>query len=185
MGYKNIEDKRAYHREYMKERRQWLKDHHMCTECGNQDAYTLNGRLRCYDCNEKHNKSNVKNVTEERKERIKQYREQRHVEEFCVRCGKRGFDIPRSERQSYGLCYRCGSPLDGQLKTDGEKSKLCSECYNKAPKPPKIRIVYAPTRLTQKSLATWQEVLKKREELLASGTYDYIPIKLNPMAKKG
>lgn len=209
MGYKNIEDKRVYHREYMKERRQWFKDHHRCTECGKQDAYTLNGRARCYECNEKHNKSNAENMTEERKSHIKQYREQKRADGFCIRCGKRKAtsnkvhcsvclaqnrircekqreaDIPRSERHGYDLCYRCGNPLDGQLKTDGEKSRLCSECYSKAPKPPKIRIVYAPLYINQRSLAVWQEVLKKREELLANGTYDYIPIKLNPIAEKG
>lgn len=204
MAYKNIEDNCAYHREYMKERRQWFKDHHVCIECGKQDAYTLNGRARCYECNEKHNKSNVKNMTEKRKLHIKQYREKKRAEGFCVRCGKRkavsdkvhcsvclarnkirlkkqhSSEIPRGERHSYNLCYRCGNPLDGQLKADGEKSRLCSKCYNKMPKPPRTRIVYAPLYINQKSLAVWQDVLKKREELLANGTYDFIPIKLNP-----
>ena len=199
MGYKNIEDKRDYHRNYIKERRQWFKDHHMCTECGKQDAYTLNGRARCYECNEKHNKSNAKNnKSEERIQHTKQYREQKREEGYCVRCLKRkaesnklhcsvclaqnrirlkeqrSSDIPRNERGNYNLCYRCGNPLDGQLKSNGEKSKLCSECYSKAPK-----------FINQKSLDAWQEVLKKREELLANGTYDYIPIKSNPMAKRG
>lgn len=209
MGYKNIEDKRDYHRNYIKERRQWFKDHRMCTECGKQDAYTLNGRARCFECNEKHNQSCIKNNSENKKQYNKKYQEQKRENGFCVRCGKhkaesnklhcsvclaqnrirlkeqRSSDIPRSERRNYNLCYRCGNPLDGQLKSNGEKSKLCSECYNKAPKPPKIRIIYTPLFINQKSLDTWQEVLKKREELLANGTYDYIPIKSNPMAKRG
>lgn len=210
MGYKNIEDRRAYHREYMKEHRRWMKEHYMCTECGKQDAYTLNGRARCYECNEKHNKINTKyNNSEEKKKCNKQYYEQKRENGYCVRCGKRMVesnkshcsicltqnrirlkeqrcsDISRSERFNYNLCYRCGKPLDGQLKSNGEKSKLCSECYSKAPKPPKTRIIYTPFFINQKSLDVWQEVLKKREELLANGTYDYIPIKQNPMAKRG
>ena len=39
---------------------------------------------------------------------------------------KRGY-IPRSERRSYGLCYRCGNPLD----TD---KGFCSECSEKVAK---------------------------------------------------
>lgn len=53
MGYKNIEDRRAYHRQYQKERRQWYKEHHYCTECGKQDARTLIGKRYCFDCLEK------------------------------------------------------------------------------------------------------------------------------------
>ena len=53
MAYKNIEDKRAYNREYDQKRRIWFKIHKCCTECGKQDAFTLMGRRRCYECKEK------------------------------------------------------------------------------------------------------------------------------------
>lgn len=55
MAYKNIEDRRAYHREYMRERRQWFTEHHLCTECGRQDALTMMGHRICSDCYEKRN----------------------------------------------------------------------------------------------------------------------------------
>lgn len=210
MGYKNIEDRRAYHREYIKEHRRWMKEHHMCTECGKQDAYTLNGRTYCYECNEKHNERTQKQyhsekVTQRVLECAKQRREKRAEQGICVNCGKRKAEhgkkqcsiclakgrenkhqnnntIPRHERFAYGLCYKCGNPLDGQINKDGSKSKLCTTCYSTYPKPPKTRVLHTPFCYTENSMKNWEKVLEKREELLANGTYDYIPI-VNVMPK--
>lgn len=72
MAYANIEDRRRYNREYMKDMRHWRKDHHYCVDCGEQDAYTLNGRSRCYDCTEKKNakERNAKKNEDRRKKRL-------------------------------------------------------------------------------------------------------------------
>ena len=46
MGWKYPEDRRAYHRAYMRDRRAWIKEHHMCTECKEVDALTMAGGKR-------------------------------------------------------------------------------------------------------------------------------------------
>lgn len=201
MAYKNIEDRRSYNRQYIKERREWLKSHYFCTECGKQDAYTLNGRYYCYECNEKHN---IYNKTNYNAEKAKEYSKLRIIKcqnnGICTKCKKReavsgrkqcsvclakdrqrwhnnnDSGIPRHLRNSYGLCYKCGEKLDGQHNTDGSESKLCSSCYNNTHKPPKTRILFTPFCFTENSMKTWEKCLEKREELLANGTYDYIPI---------
>lgn len=201
MAYANIEDRRNYHRQYMKERREWFKSMRCCVECGEQDAYTLNGRRYCYECNEKHKASNEKNYNSElAANRAKQYRDKCAENGICTRCKKRKATegmktcstcrakdkqryikqhtgaTPRHLRNDYGLCYKCGKELDGQMNTNGEKSKLCSSCYASNPKPPKVRMLFTPFCDTENAMNTWNELLKKREELLANGTYDYIPI---------
>ncbi len=201
MAYKNIEDRRAYHKQYMKERRAWFKSLHFCTECGKQDAYTLNGRNRCYECSEKHNKQSN---TERHKERNKEYAKTVYTkcieQKICTQCHKRkptpgrkicliclaisrnryleknAGNTLRHQRSSYGLCYICGKELDGQLKTDGRESKLCSHCYSRRNKMPRTRVLFTPHSSSEKALAAWEKCLAKREELLANGTYDYIPI---------
>lgn len=211
MGYKNIEDRRAYHREYIKEHRKWLKDHHMCTVCGKQDAYTLNGRTYCFECNEKENKrKKSKYTSDSRKEYSKKIINKCHENGICVKCKTRkavegrkqcsvclakdrerwhknhSDTIPRHERFAYGLCYKCGNPLDGQMNKDGSKSKLCTACYSTHPKPPKTRVLHTPFCHTENAMKNWKKVLEKREELLANGTYDYIPIvNVMPRIKAG
>lgn len=196
MGYANIEDKRAYHKAYMKERRLWLKQHHCCTECGKQDAYTLNGRSRCFNCNEK--KNNTHGDKAKRNANEKNKRKQAEISGMCVRCFNRKADkgyktcshcrtksriyqqknksnIPRGERFSYGLCYKCGGGLDGQLKANGDKSHLCSSCYDKT-KAPKIKNIYFPSSDSGAALNNWNCMLRKRKELLEAGVYDEIRI---------
>lgn len=50
MAYKNIEDRRAYQKQYMRERREWYKEHGWCTACGKEDARTMIGKTLCFDC---------------------------------------------------------------------------------------------------------------------------------------
>lgn len=203
MGYKNADDKRKYHREYMRERREWLKSLHLCSECGKQDAYTLNGRRTCFECCEKHRLECRKNYNpDKKKEHGKIVRQECTRKDLCPRCQKRPVSpgrkqcthclaygrrywkekyvdgtIARSQRGKYGLCYICGNELDNQARTDGSPSKLCSLCYSRMPKPPKTRVLYVPFSHSENALENWHKVLKKREELLDSGVYDYIPIK--------
>jgi len=153
VAYKNIEDKRTYHRKYMKERRDWFKSYHFCTECGKQDAYTIGGRRLCFDCNEKFkSRKPTEEVYQRKREKSKERYEKRKSEGLCTNCGKparKGFTkclrcsikdrerrrdktiIPRSERREYGLCARCEKKLNGQKNTDGRDSRLCKACYEK------------------------------------------------------
>ena len=115
MAYKNIEDRRKYHRKYMREYKQWLREHNFCIYCKKQDAYTLAGRAGCFECAEKRRghpllEKAEENVPAEPK-------------------------IPRRERFHYGLCYICGKPLDGQKLKYGDESHLCSSCYEVRKKP--------------------------------------------------
>ena len=65
MAYKNIEDKRAYNREYDQKRRIWFKTHKCCTECGKQDALHLWGEDDVM--NVKKNKRFITKITEKSK----------------------------------------------------------------------------------------------------------------------
>lgn len=111
MGWKYAEDRQAYHRGYMREYRQWRKAHKCCADCGKQDAYTLNGRYRCFECAEKRRKTPIEYIPEE-KQTVP--------------------SIPRHERGKYGMCYLCGDPLDGgETAWRGTPRKLCGKCYAK------------------------------------------------------
>jgi ribosomal protein L37AE/L43A len=44
-----------YQREYLRERIQWLKEHHLCVVCKKQDERTLQGFSNCKECAEKAN----------------------------------------------------------------------------------------------------------------------------------
>ena len=179
MAYKNIEDKRTYHRKYMKERRDWFKSYHFCTECGKQDAYTIGGRRLCFDCNEKFkSRKPTEEVYQRKREKSKERYEKRKSEGLCTNCGKparKGFTkclrcsikdrerrrdktiIPRSERREYGLCARCEKKLNGQKNTDGGDSRLCKACYGKTggseqkiPRKPFMSAPFAETFLQYK-----------------------------------
>lgn len=111
MAYKNMEDRRAYHSEYMRERRKWFKEHKCCTECGEQDAYTLGGRSMCYECN--------------KKRRIYQgYTSDIDSLSFSkMRKDRKDYNkIPREQFIKRGMCYLCGKPVK-------EGYKVCEKHY--------------------------------------------------------
>lgn len=111
MGYKNAEDRRAYHRQYMREQRQWLHAHHLCAECGQEDAYTMAGRYRCAECAEKRRKTYLDPVPKPPKEA----------------------KLPKSEWIAYGLCRKCGKrPIaEKTLNWTGRQTVLCESCFAK------------------------------------------------------
>ena len=117
MAYKNIEDRRKYHREYMKQRRNLYKKLHLCTECGSEDISTIMGYKQCIKCREQRCGHKL------------------DFEKFMLSDDELQVDEPkikRAERFLYGLCYRCGKPvLDQELKWGIGKVKLCKECYEK------------------------------------------------------
>lgn len=104
MAYKNIEDRRTYHRQYMKERRDLYRKLHLCTECGKKDAYTMVGHPRCFDHTHYRHNSPIEYIPEQK---------------------------PKEEpKDTEGRCHLCGKPyMDGVGKWTGEPIKLCERCY--------------------------------------------------------
>ena len=95
----------------MRERRKWYREHNCCTECGKQDAYTIGGRCRCYECNEK----------------------KRINEGYSPEVDSLFFSKPKQDRKDYstipreqyierGMCYICGQPVK-------EGYRVCEKHY--------------------------------------------------------
>ena len=149
MAYVNIEDKRAYHRQYMKERREWLMAHHLCAECGQQDAYTMIGKRCCFDCLEKR-RGHPLEMDFDIKPKQKQIWQKR--------------EMPKSEYYKHGLCSKCG----GAPHIKGKR--LCQSCYDKTckaawlgRKAQGIREIYPPISNTPKALAAYQSCVEHRQ----------------------
>jgi hypothetical protein len=143
MAYKNIEDRRKYHRKYMREYRQWLREHNFCVHCKKQDAYTLAGRAQCFECTEKRRGHPLLEK----------------VEENVPTEPK----IPRHERFYYGLCYICGKPLDGQKLKYGDESHLCSICYE-VRKKPQLQKPFPPFANHPAAVKVYQEQMARYEK---------------------
>ena len=95
MAWKNIEDKRAYQRQYNKERRAWFHEHGLCARCGKEDARTMIGKYICFDCYEqKYGHMPEVNIEPKKKRRR-------------VHTPKHG--VPSTEYAAHGLCSICGS----------------------------------------------------------------------------
>lgn len=90
-----------------RERRAYLRSQERCAECGGRDAYTINGRYRCAECNTKHN------------ERQKRDRERRTQEQRKRELARKAAFVRK--RIEAGLCKRCGKKVD----RDGV---FCSRC---------------------------------------------------------
>lgn len=125
---------------YDRELYKHYKEHGICVSCGQEKAEP--NRVRCFECLEKNAKRHKQNKSSS-KDRSKALRQKRKAQGLCVWCGKpqcsnstafcidckiknqrnnesRKQGIARSERASYGLCYRCGKDI-----TSG---KLCDSC---------------------------------------------------------
>lgn len=123
------------------------KKYHYCVTCGKQDSYTLNGRARCYECNEEQNayQSEHPEYAQRHKERLRRRYKERRETGMCTRCGKRPAspgktrcdiclakdkiahrsEISRTTAAGFGLCYTC-------LKNPCKPGyKVCPECYDK------------------------------------------------------
>lgn len=136
----------------------WLKKHHVCTQCKKTDAYTLNGRSRCYECTkantERHKKSYAKN-REAMQKKAKEKYQQNKENGICVECEKRPaaygtrlcakcradeINRQRKRREKQGIiprylfdgierCQTCGKTLTDENIVKGKK--LCKGCYAK------------------------------------------------------
>lgn len=73
-------------KEYLKERREMLIRNHFCVDCAQQDARTLIGKARCFECYEK------------------------------ARIKRSGLEIPRRYRTELGLCSMCMNPVKEGFK---------------------------------------------------------------------
>lgn len=92
-------------------RYEMMKKHHLCTRCGEKDAYTIGGRILCYDCTEKHNA-----YMREKWEKDEEFREKEH---------KRKQEL-KNYRIENRLCVRCGKPLP-----EYTNKKQCGICRAK------------------------------------------------------
>ena len=152
MAYANIEDRRAYHRKYMRERREWFVAHHFCVDCGKEDAYTMVGKRLCFECLEKRRGHPIETNSdiEQKRKRIWQ----KH-------------SVPKSEYYKNGLCAICGQ----YQHIEGHKT--CQSCYDKAckaawlgRKAKGIRSIYPPISDTPKAIAAYQYCVEHRQEYI-------------------
>lgn len=130
------------------------KKHHICTVCGNEDAYTMVGRSLCSECADKfakYRKERLKDPDKKKKakESKKKLYDMRKEQGLCPYCGKKatgGFvtcDRCRLKsrkasnmsnekkygtrpRGEYGVCWTCNKKEVMQGK------RLCKDCYEKA-----------------------------------------------------
>lgn len=120
-------------------RRAYLHSRHRCIYCGEQDAYTLNGRKCCSVCVEK-SAARTKKRIEANKEIYAQRRKDQYEDRkdacLCVRCG-------RPNDGEHVLCDKCRAYANrkmrqyrGPSKTDlgmcrhcGLTNDLASRCY--------------------------------------------------------
>lgn len=135
-------------KEYQRENREWAKAHKICPRCMKNRLF--GNEKTCPECladSYIRNQQSVARLYGTQHEQYVLRMKQKKEQGICRSCGKkaaeghtyclecllkrrgrwrdyqreRGNFIPRSERRSYGLCYRCGQPLD----TD---KGLCSKC---------------------------------------------------------
>lgn len=130
MGYKNIEDRRKYHKEYMRDYRKWLKEHHFCVSCKKQDAYTLNGRIQCFECNEKRRKTpTIFAISPPPQKEVKQ----RGTNGTCYICGeavKKGSPTWDCHNRPFRVCEKHYEQLCqmGQKGREGRLRPLWGAC---------------------------------------------------------
>ncbi len=148
-------DKKEQDRKDSRDTYYWLKAHHRCTRCWKQDAYTLKGKIYCYECTEKRKEEYSLNK-QKHAERHKSYIFNLINKGLCPRCRKptdrqgkicteclakrrvqtKAKDIERRRKKQIenninfprgenGFCYLCNK----RPAMDGRK--LCSECYDK------------------------------------------------------
>lgn len=101
------EQQKAYRREVYA----WRKEHHICVECGKEDA--LPGSVKCLQCKmirreqEQRRYEQHKNDAEWKAKKLEKqrlYYKQTREQHKCIRCFK---PIPESEDNGQTLCKRC------------------------------------------------------------------------------
>lgn len=108
------EERKEHKKQYSKERYDWLKEHHICTKCGSDDAIERSNF--CPECSYKHWLYNIeyrKNTPAETKKIQNEESRLRHKK-------------LREERRAAGLCWQCGNKIEQSNKT------RCNKCLAKA-----------------------------------------------------
>lgn len=173
------------------ERYDWLKEHGICVNCGQEDACIRS--IYCEKCGEKFYNRNRKNYLaniEEHKKRNREYSKrlyaQRKEKGLCPKCGKKAVDgktlclsclvkqrkrkdprwnnsVERSMRNDVGLCYVCGKPLQ-------KYDKLCDDCHDRVSKrmkelnaDPTAAMIKAREEYVKKYRQFKDELFKKKE----------------------
>lgn len=143
--------KRAAKNAAQREWRRMLRERCLCVDCKKQDAYTLNGHARCFECSQKNSiqACKVARATQEKRNiNAKARRDQWREDGRCTRCGgvklpydlhmtcaicrakskaKREDKLAKQDsyypRRTPGLCYFCLHPVM-------EGKKVCQRCYD-------------------------------------------------------
>lgn len=137
MSYKDKNAEAIYRRENY----EWLKDHHLCTICKSQDAYTLMGRARCYECALK-NRERKKKWYHDNFEKQSNYMKERYNnykrEGICTRCHK------RQAQKGYTMCNVCKgkskkhyyeNKVKSYAREDAVANGMCHTCLKEKVKP--------------------------------------------------
>ena len=131
--------------------RRQLKAHNMCIDCKKVDAYTLNGRARCFDCAEKYARKCRERRSEDRDAANQAHRALRdrwRETGRCVNCGHekpsydhhmvcmpcrvKMYNLKKRQREARddwfprgtpGRCWFCLQPVM-------EGKKVCKKCYD-------------------------------------------------------
>lgn len=141
----------------------WLyhmrKKLHLCTRCGEKDAYTLNGRSRCYECTQKQNEERRREYDDTAKEKAnlasKKRSNNRIQNHQCTRCGRalrkdqttRMCDICLAKNRKAKAKYRAKKGVLPRCLFDGvtrcakcgkeqvaDGYKVCNDCLEKCRK---------------------------------------------------
>ena len=116
----------------LKEYRKLLKDNHLCRECKAQDAYTLNGHSRCFECSQKENERARKtraNNPEHEKKLARARRETALEKGLCTNCRKR---TPKAGHKQCSVCINAANKkrnIERQMRiAQARYLHLCSIC---------------------------------------------------------
>ncbi|MBS7209337.1 MAG: hypothetical protein KH034_02795 [Lachnospiraceae bacterium] len=148
---------------YDKSRYQWLKEHGICVQCGQRDAFP--GYVRCPECIEKVGIASAKCRCDKEKrikynkhenERRKQRYKERKIKHLCTRCGKQ-----LTEDYKYSTCVSCRKRRSEKRRTGkdyGEafreriKEGVCMYCGSE---------VVSGYNFCEKHLKNKREIIKK------------------------
>lgn len=160
-----LEDKRARERDRQRARYAYLKAVNRCVRCLKQDAYTLNGRAYCAECEElnnvhwkKYRARNRNQVNEHANERY----QRRKDSGLCPRCGR-----PKDHGGNSPYCKPCmAKRRNTDRKNYGSPYLRCKWCDN-MPEPGKAYCRECLDKLARKKKEWWDSV-KKAENTTGS-----------------
>lgn len=107
--------------EKAKERYQWIKENHICMRCLKQDAYTLSGRVLCFDCTQERHKYYKNYYFKKSKELLENAKEKRaecSQQGICTCCMKRKAD------DGFKLCSNCRAQKRKKHREDAERKGI-------------------------------------------------------------